>query len=159
MCPKPTRAVGQSMVEFALMLPIFILVIIGFLGMAMVFFSYIGASSAAREGARLLAGDPQAVNSAVQTHICTANPILMPAATCLTRSQVVSTKSSCANGATYDMCIVIEPETGRIQGTLLAVTVRYRTPVPTLSVSLLNGPEFTFLAPIWVEATSAMRVE
>ena len=159
MCPKLTRSAGQSMVEFALMLPIFILIVIGFLGMAMVFFSYVGASSAAREGARFLAGDPQVTNSAVQTHICTVNPILMSTANCSARSQVVSTKTSCANGSTYDMCIVIEPETGRIQGTLLAVTVRYSAHVPTLSVSLLNGPEFIFLAPIWVESTSVMRVE
>jgi len=150
---------GQAMVEFALMLPIFIIVVIGLFGMAMVFFSFVGSSSAAREGARYLAGDPQAANSAVQTHICTVNPILMSTANCLTRSQVVSNKSSCANGTTYDMCIAIEPATARIQGTLLAVTVRYRAPVPTLSVSLLNGPEMVFLAPIWVEATSVMRVE
>lgn len=147
------------MVEFALMLPIFIIVVFGIFGMAMVFFSFVGSSSAAREGARYLAGDPQAANSVVQSYICSVNPILMSSANCLTRSQTVSSKASCENGTTYDMCIVIEPASGRIQGTLLSITVRYHVPVPTLSVSWLNGPEMVFLAPIWVESTSVMRVE
>ncbi|MBI5305618.1 MAG: pilus assembly protein [Chloroflexi bacterium] len=151
------KSTGQAMVEFALMLPIFIIVVVGFLGMAVVFFSFVGASSAAREGVRFLAGNSYATNAEVQTTICTSNPILMSSANCLSRSQAVNNRTSCLDS--YDMCIVIEPATGRIPGTLLNVTVRYHTPVPTLNVSFLNGPGFTFLGPIWVESTSVMRVE
>ncbi len=147
------------MVEFALMLPLFILVVIGLFGIAVVLFSFVGTSAAAREGVRFIAGNPQVADSAVQSQICTVNPILMSTANCLTRSQIVNNPSSCLEGSTYDMCIAIEPAGARIQGTLLAVTVRYHVPVPTLSVSLLDGPGFTFLSPIWVQSKSVMRVE
>ncbi len=150
---------GQAMVEFALMIPIFILVIVGFFGMAVVFFSYIGASAAAHEGARWLVGHPQIPDSDVQTQICTVSPILLSTANCIARSEIKGNKNDCSTAnPSIDMCIVIEPAT-RVQNTLVTVTVRYHTPVPTLSVSFLDQPGFTFLAPIWVESASTMRVE
>jgi Flp pilus assembly protein TadG len=150
---------GQSMVEFALMLPLFILVILGFFGMTVMFFSYVSAGSAAREGARYLVGNPQTGNTQVQNYICTTNPILSNTATCLARSIVTNDKSTCTNSTAYDICMVIEPASNRIQGTLLTVTIRYHTPIPTLGVSFFGANGFTFLGPIWVESASVMRVE
>ena len=147
------------MVEFALMIPIFILVIIGFFGMAVVFFSYVGTAEAAREGARFLVANPQVAETAVQTQICTVSPILLSTTNCIARSEIKNNKSQCSDNPSFDMCIVIEPATTRVQGTLLTITVRYRTPVPTLSVSFLDQPGFTFLGPIWVESASVMRIE
>jgi hypothetical protein len=84
---------------------------------------------------------------------------LQSTAGCVARSEVKNDVAQCSNGTTFDMCVVIEPATARLQNTLVAVTVRYRTPVPTLSVSFLDQTAFTFLGPIWVEGKSAMRIE
>ncbi len=45
---------GQSLVEFALLLPLFVLLIIGIFDLGRVFFSYIAITNAAREGARVI---------------------------------------------------------------------------------------------------------
>ena len=44
---------GQSLVEFALILPLFVLLIIGIFDIGRAFFAYIEITNAAREGARL----------------------------------------------------------------------------------------------------------
>lgn len=44
---------GQSMVEFALILPLFVLFIVGIFELGRAFFSYIAITNAAREGARV----------------------------------------------------------------------------------------------------------
>jgi Flp pilus assembly protein TadG len=44
---------GQSMVEFALILPLFVLFIIGIFELGRAFFAYIAITNAAREGARV----------------------------------------------------------------------------------------------------------
>ncbi len=44
---------GQSLVEFALILPLFVLFIIGVFELGRAFFAYIAISNAAREGARI----------------------------------------------------------------------------------------------------------
>jgi Flp pilus assembly protein TadG len=44
---------GQSMVEFALILPLFVLFIVGIFELGRAFFSFIAISNAAREGARV----------------------------------------------------------------------------------------------------------
>jgi Flp pilus assembly protein TadG len=53
---------GQSMVEFALLLPLFVLLIIGIFDLGRAFFSFIAITNAAREGARVITfwpGDTQ----------------------------------------------------------------------------------------------------
>jgi hypothetical protein len=45
---------GQSMVEFALILPLFVLFIIGIFELGRAFFAYIAITNAAREGARVV---------------------------------------------------------------------------------------------------------
>jgi hypothetical protein len=44
---------GQSLVEFALILPLFVLIIVGVFDIGRAFFAYIAISNAAREGARI----------------------------------------------------------------------------------------------------------
>jgi Flp pilus assembly protein TadG len=47
------RSKGQSMVEFALILPLFVLFIIGIFDLGRAFFAYIAITNAAREGTRV----------------------------------------------------------------------------------------------------------
>ncbi len=65
---------GQSMVEFALILPLFILFIVGIFELGRAFFAFIVISNAAREGARVVTFWPgkttiQNITTAVNTEI------------------------------------------------------------------------------------------
>ena len=55
---------GQSMVEFALVLPMLLLLALGTIDMGMVFRTYIGLTNASREGARWLTVHPQDMSGA-----------------------------------------------------------------------------------------------
>lgn len=62
-------AAGQSVVEFALLLPLLLLLVIGVVDLGRVYFSYITVTNAAREGARYGAARPtetsQIINRAI----------------------------------------------------------------------------------------------
>jgi Flp pilus assembly protein TadG len=65
---------GQSMVEFAMILPLFVLFIIGIFELGRAFFAYIAITNAAREGARVVTFWPGKatilnVNTAINTEI------------------------------------------------------------------------------------------
>jgi Flp pilus assembly protein TadG len=65
---------GQSMVEFALLLPIIVLLLVGVFDLGRAFFSYIAITNAAREGARVVTFWPGKatiadVNTAINTEI------------------------------------------------------------------------------------------
>ena len=49
---------GQSLVEFALILPLFVLLVVGVFDLGRAFFAYIAISNAAREGVRLYTFSP-----------------------------------------------------------------------------------------------------
>ena len=59
---------GQAIVEFALVLPVFILILVGIMEFGLVFHQYLVVTSASREGARVAAlGGTDAEVSAVVT--------------------------------------------------------------------------------------------
>jgi len=53
------RSFGQSMVEFALLLPLFVLVVVGIFDLGRAFFAFIAISNGAREGARIYTFQPE----------------------------------------------------------------------------------------------------
>lgn len=63
-----SKSSGQSLVEFALIIPIFMLVVVGLMDGAFAVFNYGTVSNAAREGARtaIVDQDPVAVQNAVE---------------------------------------------------------------------------------------------
>jgi Flp pilus assembly protein TadG len=66
------RSRGQSMVEFALVVPIFLLILCGILDLGVVLYSQMTVISAAREGARVattMTEDPGAIPGAVQNQV------------------------------------------------------------------------------------------
>lgn len=144
---------GQAMVEFALVLGIFILLFFGLIGLTVVFFGWLTTASAAREGTRYAVGDKAALDSAVKDHICETGIMLG------------GSKSSCLSQiSSGELVVTIEPSVTsasvpRLPDSLVTVTVRFHVPVPTIRASFFNGGGITFLAPIWVESTSVMRVE
>ena len=65
---------GQSMIEFALILPLMVLVVVGIFELGRAFFAYIAISNAAREGARIYTFSPDTttiaqINTTVSTEI------------------------------------------------------------------------------------------
>jgi Flp pilus assembly protein TadG len=148
---------GQAVVEWALMLPIFIPLFVGFMGLAVILFGYVTASSGAREGAGYIIRDPQnVINSQVNQRICDTSAAGLG-------GSVTGCQNNISSGT---LVITVEPSctatpctSGRGPNAQISVKVSYRVPIPTLSVSLLAGSSFTFLAPIWVTAQSTMRVD
>ncbi len=53
MKPRFGQERGQDLVEYALILPLFLFLVIGFIEISVLFFSYVTVSNAAREGARV----------------------------------------------------------------------------------------------------------
>jgi uncharacterized protein (UPF0333 family) len=69
---------GQSMVEFALILPLMVLVIVGIFELGRAFFAFIAISNAAREGVRMYTFTPDDttiadINITVRTEIGTSS--------------------------------------------------------------------------------------
>jgi Flp pilus assembly protein TadG len=57
MLPRRSCEAGQSLVEFALVLPVLLLILLGIIQFGAVFNSLITLNAAAREGARLMAAE------------------------------------------------------------------------------------------------------
>lgn len=58
MKPRSGQERGQDLVEYALILPLFLFLVIGFIEISVLFFSYVTISNAAREGARAAVAVP-----------------------------------------------------------------------------------------------------
>ncbi len=145
---------GTTMVEFALTLGIFSLILFGLIGMAVVFFGWLTVTSAARDGARYVVGNPTVTDTQVRQYICSTTIMLG------------GSQQACLNqisAGTLDITIApSKPNAGglnKISGSSVNVNVRFRVPVPTLRASFLGTGGITFLGPIWVQSTSVMRVE
>lgn len=85
---------GAVAVEFALVLPILVTLLIGIMEFGMFYSAQVSVTAAAREGARIMAisDDPAAARTAVRT----ASPVLDPA---VTDAQIVIS-GACSPGAT-----------------------------------------------------------
>jgi hypothetical protein len=59
---------GQSLIEFALVLPLFVLLIVGIFDLGRAFFAFIAISNAAREGARVYTFDPESTTWPIIEH-------------------------------------------------------------------------------------------
>lgn len=69
-----TNKRGQAMVEFALILPIFVLLLMGILEFGLFFNSYINVTFASKEGARVAALDTSASNQFITTAVQASMP-------------------------------------------------------------------------------------
>jgi TadE-like protein len=78
---RPRRSRGQSLVEFSLVLPVFLLMVFAIIDMGRVIWAYDNLASAAREGARYAS-----VHGASKVTVCPTGPSLVgaPASGCPT---------------------------------------------------------------------------
>lgn len=134
---------GQTLVEFALVLPVFLMLMFGLVDFGRGFYSWQLITNAAREGARVAAvqGDSTAIDNRVYGSFCSAWPT--PSSCGLDSTQVSIAKSN-VQGA---------------RGSEVSVTVTYNfayvTPIGPL-VALFGGSSFS--APV-ITSTTKMRLE
>jgi Flp pilus assembly protein TadG len=126
---------GQAMVEFALVLPVFLVLILGMMECGLVMHDYIVVAEAARAGARAA--------SVGGSDAATLNAIYAAAPT-IPVSQFVPTPKI----------------TGVAVGQPVTVTVTHDVPTIVSSIPNLAGGSFTILpATVTVTGTAVMRIE
>lgn len=120
---------GQALVEFALVVPVLLLLVLGIMEFGMVIHEYMVVTGAAREGARIaaLGGNDTAVETAV--------------------------KDAAVNFDKADIRVTVSPSPTRIQGEPVTVTVTY----PFKPVTPLIGAVFS--AGYNINGAAVMRVE
>jgi Flp pilus assembly protein TadG len=130
---------GQALVEFTLMFPIFLAVLIGLVGFSLLFYSYATLQLAVREGTSAIVHDPRN-----QTTTSIQN---------LVRSRSFALDPS-------QLSILVEPTDSSqwISGVQVSVSAVYYVPLPTVSVPM-GGRAVFLLGPIPIKAVSIMTIE
>jgi Flp pilus assembly protein TadG len=131
----PSR--GQSLVEFALIVPVFMVIAFGIFDFGLAFDSSLTISNAAREGARYGVTNPDA--TAITSRVRTTAGRLNDSRLTITVSCKTAAGAACAGGMA-----------GATSGTTLVVTVRY-------SYQMLTPIAFGTVIPL--SSTAQMRVE
>lgn len=137
--PKKQPQDGQAMVEFALTVPLFIAIFLGFILFAMIFYSYLTVTLASREGASSLVRDPKQTVTDIQNRVRSTSISLDPNA----------------------LSIKVEPSSTAdwLPGVKINVTAVYTVPIPSISIPNLKGPAYKFFGPLPVTSTSVMTIE
>lgn len=120
---------GQALVEFALMLPILLLLVVGVMEFGLIINQYMVVAEAAREGAR---------SAALGGSNATVTTVVRAAASQIDGSQLT---------------ITIAPSTVRVRGSGVTVTVQKPVQAITKLVTPFFPVDFT------VQGTATMRVE
>jgi Flp pilus assembly protein TadG len=152
---RRSRSRGQALAEFAMVIPLMLLMSIGALDLGRVVWALDSISNAAREGARhaiVHGGTP-----GMHTDGCSLGPGLTPAASCKTVDQIVQQKAVGAGGQlTVTVCYGPDciddsnTTTSNLRGT--PVTVRVLAHLDLVAAGLIGMTEFT------VQSSSTMLV-
>ena len=148
---RPDRELkGQSLTEFALTMPILVILLVGIIVLAYIGFAYVSISSAARMGARHMIGlnpsdrpeEPDLFRSADEeiTHVVTSSMFLLD---------------------WRQAEIVIQPEdtSERVYNADVSVLVTYTMDLPEVRLPyIISEGEFVLLSPLTLRASSQMRI-
>ena len=141
---------GQSLTEFALTMPILVILLVGIIVLAYIGFAYVSISSAARMGARHMIGlnpsdrpeEPDLFRSADEeiTHVVTSSMFMLD---------------------WRQAEIVIKPEdtSERIYDEDVSVLITYTMELPEVRLPyIISEGEFVLLSPLTLRASSQMRI-
>ena len=141
---------GQSLTEFALTMPILVMLLVGIIVLAYIGFAYVSISSAARMGARHMIGlnpsdrpeEPDLFRSADEeiTHVVTSSMFLLD---------------------WRQAEIVIKPEdtSERVYDEDVSVLITYTMDLPEVRLPyIISEGEFVLLSPLTLRASSQMRI-
>ncbi len=130
---------GQSLVEFAFVVPVFLGVLIGLAVTSILFYSYVTLHLAVREGASAIVHDPRN-----QTVTAIQN---------LVRSKSFSLDQN-------QLSVLVEPsdKTLWVSGVQVSVSASYNVPLPEVTIPLIGSGAITF-GSIPIRAQSVMTIE
>ena len=131
------RRRGQALVEFALIVPVFLMIAFGTIDFGMAFNASLTISNAAREGAR--AGVTTPTTTAIQNRVRDVAGTMNDSKLTITVSCKTASGAACAGGMA-----------GAVSGTTVVVTVGYSYPMIT---------PIAFGTVIPLSSTAQMRVE
>ena len=130
---------GQSLVEFALTLPIIVIIFVAVALFAFLLYAHVTMSHAAREGTRYIVGSPQATNAEVGAYIRSKLGILNPAQ------------------AVID---ITPPPADRDPGENVTVQISYPFRVVDIYVPyVITEGGFRIFPPVWLTAVSTMYLD
>lgn len=141
---------GQALVEFTIMFPIFLAVLIGLAAISMIFYSYVTTQLAVREGTNAIVHDPAG------TTILNDPNGRIAAVKKIVRANSFSFDP---NGLS-DSNILVEPSDPTLwqTGVQVSVSAVYYVPLPTVNMYLPGNANLR-LGPIPVKAVSVMTIE
>lgn len=151
--PLAKRETGQATVEFTLMFPIFIGILLGIAVFSILFYSYVTMQLAVREAASAVVHNPKKSVDEIRTIACNSGFALIRSSILVQVEPPDTTAVSCSN-----------PNTGTgapatwVSGGSVAVTAFYNVPIPTANIPLPGGNAIRF-GPIPIKAQSRMTIE
>ncbi len=150
------REQGQSTVEFAMMLPMFLAVLIGLTSISLLFYSYVTAQLAVREATSSIVHDTHQTVYAIRARACNASFSLDP-------SQLSVQVGPPDAVPTFVSCSSLDPSEGTtemwVSGVTVHVIIIYNVPLPRVTLPLNNNGTAVLFGPIPIKATSVMTIE
>ncbi len=146
---------GQSTVEMAFMLPIFLGVLFGLAAFSVLFFSYVTIQLAVREATSAAVHDTHKTVDQIRTIACNGGINLWQSQmTVQVEPGVIDgTPVSCSNPNMGGS------NAGWVSGHAVQVNAFYLVPLPTIKIPLNNNGSAVLLAPINIKAVSIMTIE
>jgi hypothetical protein len=146
---------GQALVEFSLIFPVFLGIIVGIMAFAMLFYSYVTMQLAVREGARALVGDPktqtvQTITDLVKLKSFSLNPSALTVV-------VQPPKCGGAYGTPCSSCPA-NSSCDWFRDLTVSVSATYYVPLPSVTIPVPGGSDIRF-GPIPITAISNMTIE
>ncbi len=141
---------GQSLTEFALTMPLLIILLVGIIFLAYVGFAYVSISSAARMGARHMIGlnpsdrpeNPDLFSSADEeiTHVVTSSMFIL-------------------DWTQAEIAILPEDTADRVYNANVSVLITYTMDLPEIRIPyIISEGSFALLSPLRLRASSKMRI-
>ena len=149
---------GKSATEFALMFPIFVATLIGLASISVLFYSYVTAQLAVREGASALIRNPSMKIGLVRNTVCTntfAFDLSQVSVKVEPPDNAGTAAVSCSSVNTNEVAF-----SGWSSGRMVVVTAFYNVPLPTVRIpTLSSGGGLVLLGPIQIKTVSQMTME
>jgi Flp pilus assembly protein TadG len=147
---------GQSTLEFALVLPVFLGAFFGLVFFSVLFYSYVTLQLAVREGASTLVHHPEQSIYSIRSEVCNSGFAFI-------RGQMsVKVEPPDTAGTAASSCASLNasegPYTGWQTGIAVAVTGFYTVPLPNVSIPI-NGSSVVLFSPIQIQAMSVMTFD
>lgn len=161
---RPDRVPGQGLVEFAIVLPVLAILLLGIIQFAFIFAAQIGVTNAVREAARIAAVTPAATTASATSIAPNIYARLTNTTDGLLKQNVFAFNSAnivTSGAADTEVCYRDEPAAASGQYTVFVkVQATYRHPlfIPLLS-GLLDGIDGVPDGGLQVSASEEMRVE